>query len=88
VPRDLILKEDFNVCREQTIVQPKLNVGSPCQPPEPQPQVATWEHGWANLTPNERGGYVRYVSKQKEVVAPVMGKIDIPNYFYPPYTNQ
>jgi hypothetical protein len=84
IPRDLAVKENFNSCIEQTLIQPKLNVSSPCKPKHSTP---TWEHGWANLTPNERGGYVRYVKKQKEVVAPVMGKIDIPNYFYPPYNN-
>lgn len=87
IPRDLVIQEDFNACKEQTLIQPKLNVGSQCKPPkEPKPMVANWEHGWANLTPNERGGYVRYVNKKKTVVAPVMGKIDIPNYFYPKQT--
>jgi len=64
-----------------------LNVGSHCKPTSKLQPNAKWEHGWANLTPNEKGGYVRYVNNQREVVAPVMGKIDIPNYFYPPYTN-
>lgn len=50
--------------------------------------MTNMSHQWANLSPNEQGGYVRLVKKKKDIVKPVMGKIDIPNYFWPPYTTQ
>ena len=78
IPRDLLIQENFNNCKEQCLVQPVLNVGSSCTTDN------RWPHQWANLTPEDKGGYVMVVKKKdNEIIKPIMGKIEIPNYFQP-----
>lgn len=68
-----------NICNEQPVWQPVLNVGSNCKGGYMDRQLK-----WANLSPNQKGGYARVVqNEKKEQVVSVMGKIDIPNYFMP-----
>lgn len=88
IPRDLLVQENFDICDEPVIIQPKMNVGPKCgnHIEQPKPQNQCWPHEWANLSPDHKGGSIRIVRKKSEKIAPVMGKIDIPNYFMPPYT--
>ena len=94
IPREYDVREDFNVCDSQTIIQPKLNVGTPCRAKNHPLNRMSWRE-WANLTPVQKdermGGYVRLVHETRKnrknqyesEVIPMMGKIDIPNYFMP-----
>ena len=64
IPKELAAKEGFNVCTEQRLIQPKLNVGPACGKPvipSNTENPSVWPHPWANLSPNHMGGYVRVV---------------------------
>jgi hypothetical protein len=91
IPQEYDVREGFNVCHEQRLIQPKLNLGGACKGEKAYNERNRWRE-WANLSPNKRGGYVRLVEERmegtkvknkKEKVFSVMGKIDIPNHFMP-----
>lgn len=86
IPLEYDLREGFNVCQEQRLIQPKLNLGGACKGKKAYLE-RNHGHEWANLSPDQRGGYVRLVDERqkqkKESVFSVMGKIDIPNHFMP-----
>ena len=85
---DVMFREGFDVCRDsQRLIQPKLEGPGKCSGNYmKRPDY----HQWANLSPQNMGGDVLIVNKvgkkYKKKVAPVMGKIDIANYYMPPYT--
>ena len=87
VPLEYDLREDFNICEEQRIIQPKLNIGGDCG--GKVVHRANWRE-WGNLS-SSKGGFITVVKEKttdkgttyEDRTFSVMGKIDIPNYFMP-----
>ena len=92
VPLEYDLREDFNICEEQRLIQPKLNIGADCK--RGAVHRVSWRE-WGNLSQTE-GGYVSVVRETTtdkgttydDKTFSVMGKIDIPNYFMPSHNSK